>query len=130
MIKMTNEELLQIAYKAMENAYAPYSEFKVGAALLTKDGQIYTGCNVENISYGATVCAERVAILKAVSEGQRSFAKLAIVSVNKEKTYPCGICRQVIDEFMPDGEIIVADNKDVEVYKADTLIPYGFHNKF
>jgi cytidine deaminase len=114
----------------MENAYVPYSNFKVGAALLTTDGAVYTGCNIENISYGATICAERTAIFKAVSEGCHSFERLAIVSSGKEKTFPCGICRQVLEEFMPDGEVIVADNDGIEVLKVVELMPHGFHNEF
>lgn len=84
---MTNKELIEMAYKAMEKAYVPYSKFHVGAALLTKEGKIYTGCNVENASYGATNCAERTAIFKAVSEGDKSFAKIAIVSDTHKHTY-------------------------------------------
>lgn len=125
-----NEKLLMAAEQAMSNAYAPYSAFKVGAALLTTDGKIYTGCNIENISYGATVCAERCAIFKAVSEGERSFAKLAIVSSSGEKTFPCGMCRQVIEEFMPDGEIILSGSDSIEVFSVKSLMPHGFHTKF
>ncbi len=125
-----NEKLLEIAKTAMENAYAPYSNFKVGAALLTEDGIIYTGCNIENISYGASNCAERTAIFKAISDGKRSFKKLAVVSSNGENTYPCGICLQVIAEFMPEGEIITGDKKSIEIYKASELLPHNFHNEF
>ncbi len=125
-----NEKLIAAAAQAMTNAYAPYSNFKVGAALLTADGKIYTGCNIENISYGATVCAERCAIFKAVSEGERSFTKLAIVSSSGEKTFPCGMCRQVIEEFMPDGEIILSGSDGIEVFSVKSLMPHGFHTKF
>lgn len=127
---MTNRELVSLAEKAMENAYAPYSGFKVGAALLTSDGEVYTGCNIENISFGATVCAERCAVFKAVSEGKRSFLKLAIVSSSEDKTFPCGICRQVLAEFMPDGEIIIKNGEQEEVYTVSELLPHSFDNKF
>lgn len=127
---MTNRELVSLAEKAMENAYAPYSGFKVGAALLTCDGDVYTGCNIENISFGATVCAERCAVFKAVSEGKRSFLKLAIVSSSEAETFPCGICRQVLAEFMPDGEIIIKNGEQEEVYTVNELLPHSFDNKF
>ena len=91
---MDNDILISYAKKAMGNAYAPYSGFSVGAALLSADGEVFTGCNVENSSFGATICAERCAVLKAVSEGCTSFTKIAIVSSSDDLTYPCGICRQ------------------------------------
>lgn len=125
-----NKTLLQCAFKAMEMAYAPYSNFKVGAALLTESGKIYTGCNIENLSFGATVCAERVAIFKAISEGEKSFTKIAIVSSSGEETFPCGICRQVMIEFMPKGEIITGTNDNICVYKVCELLPKGFSNSF
>ena len=127
---MTNKELLNAAKAATENAYAPYSGFKVGAALLTSDGEVYTGCNIENISFGATVCAERCALFKAISEGKRSFLKLAIASSSEDKTFPCGICRQVLAEFMPDGEIIIKNGEQEEVYTVSELLPHSFDNKF
>lgn len=96
---MNNVELINYAKKAMNNAYAPYSNFCVGAALLTDDGTVYTGCNIENSSFGATICAERTAAVKAVSEGHRRFTKIAIVSKAGGYTYPCGICRQFLSEF-------------------------------
>ena len=104
---MTDRELIEQAKKAMENAYVPYSHFKVGAALLDKNGTIFLGCNIENASYGATCCAERTAIFKAVSEGVTTFEKIAIVSDSKKLTPPCGICRQVLLEFMPEGIVIL-----------------------
>ncbi len=103
---MTDKELLEKAEEAMRYAYAPYSDFKVGAALLCTDGEVFTGCNVENSSYGASNCAERTAIFKAVSEGKRSFDSIAIVSSGGDETFPCGICRQVMGEFSPDIRII------------------------
>lgn len=96
------EILLKKAHEAMELAYAPYSGFRVGAALLTQSGKIFTGCNVENASFGATCCAERTAVYKAISEGERSFRAIAVVSSGERPTAPCGICRQVLSEFSDD----------------------------
>ncbi len=124
---MTNTELLSIADKAMENAYAPYSKFKVGAALLCKDGTVFTGCNIENATYGATNCAERTAIFKAVSEGQRDFEAIAIVSSSGNETFPCGICRQVMAEFAPELKIVLCDqNKNEHIYHLSELLPKTF----
>ncbi len=127
MSNITNEELVKIADEAKEFAYSPYSKFKVGAALLGKSGKIYTGCNVENSAYGATNCAERTAIFKAVSEGETDFEKIAIMSSSGDFTSPCGICRQVIFEFMQDGEIVLGTNKgEVKSYAVKELLPEGF----
>ena len=118
--------LVEKAYEAMTFAYTPYSKFNVGAALLTQSGKIYTGCNIEFASYGATNCAERTAIFKAISEGEQAFTAIAVVSSSKDFTYPCGICRQVIVEFGKDIDIIVAKDYDYEVYKIDDLLPKSF----
>lgn len=124
---MTNTELLSIADKAMENAYAPYSKFKVGAALLCKDGTVFTGCNIENATYGATNCAERTAIFKAVSEGQRDFEAIAIVSSSGGETFPCGICRQVMAEFAHELKIVLRDkNENEHIYHLSELLPKTF----
>ncbi|MBQ5446545.1 MAG: cytidine deaminase [Lachnospiraceae bacterium] len=124
---MDNDILISYAKKAMGNAYAPYSGFSVGAALLSADGEVFTGCNVENSSFGATICAERCAVLKAVSEGCTSFTKIAIVSSSDDLTYPCGICRQFLSEFMEDGEVILCDSEgNIKEYSLDTLIPFSF----
>ncbi len=124
---MTNEMLVKIADEAKEMAYTPFSGFKVGAALLGKSGKVYTGCNVENSSYGATNCAERTAIFKAISEGEREFDKIAIMSSSGDITSPCGICRQVIFEFMSEGEVILGkQNGDIEVYAVSEMLPLGF----
>lgn len=124
-----NEKLYFMAGAAKENAYAPYSNFKVGAALLTEDYIVYMGCNVENLSYGATVCAERNAIFKAVSEGKRKFTKIAIASDSDDYTYPCGMCLQVMQEFMPDGEVILgAKNKELKTVRVSELLPAAFKN--
>ena len=119
---MEHKKLLDMAKKARENAYAPYSGFRVGAALLTKEGKIYTGCNVENLSFGATVCAERCAIVKAVSEGERRFSAIAVYAGEKF-TSPCGICLQTISEFAKEIDIILADGDAIKVYKLKDLFP-------
>lgn len=103
------ERLIEAARGARENAYAPYSGFKVGAAVLCEDGRIFTGVNVENASYGLTCCAERTAIFKAVSEGYSSFKAIAVVAAGNGPTAPCGACRQVMFEFSPDAIILMAD---------------------
>ena len=123
---MDNQQLIKAAIEAREKAYAPYSHFMVGAAVLTKDGQVYTGCNVENASYGATNCAERTAIFKAVSEGNKDFVKIAIVGgkAGKEITeyaYPCGVCRQVMAEFSNPKELTVLVAKSEAEYEEKTL---------
>ena len=106
--------LLEKAYEGRKNAYAPYSNFKVGAAVLMENGKIYTGCNIENASYGATNCAERTAIFKAISEGNRKICAIAIVGADDEYTYPCGICRQVIAEFADENTEIILGKKSLE----------------
>ena len=121
------EKLLDKAKEAMVYSYSPYSRFKVGACVLTKDGHIYTGCNIENSSFGATNCAERTAIFKAVSEGRKEFAKIAIVSSSGLKTYPCGICRQVMSEFFKGNEQIILENAgEIIKYTIDYLLPDSF----
>lgn len=124
---MTDKELLEIALGAMENAYAPYSDFKVGAALLCDDGTVFTGCNIENASYGASNCAERTAVFKAVSEGRRNFSAIAVVSSGGEETFPCGICRQVLAEFAPNIRIVLQNKeKNAVSYKFQEIMPYIF----
>lgn len=130
---MTDEALILQAKDAMKNAYAPYSEFRIGAALLAKDGAVFKGCNVENASYGATNCAERTAVFKAVSEGIREFEAICIVGGPDgellDYTPPCGVCRQVMMEFChPDEfQIILAKGKDdYRIYKLKDLMPQGF----
>lgn len=125
--KVTDKELINHAKKAMQNAYAPYSHFKVGAALLDKNGTVFLGCNIENASYGATCCAERTAVFKAISEGVTTFEKIAIVSDSKKLTPPCGICRQVLLEFMPEGAVILENEKgEIKTYTVKELLPVGF----
>lgn len=124
---MDNLEGLKIARAALEFAYAPFSGFKVGVCLIGKSGRIYTGCNVENSSYGGTICAERTAFCKAVSEGEKEFEKLILTS-GEGGVLPCGICRQFIKEFCEDDfPIITDDNKGgVKVYTLGQLLPEGF----
>lgn len=123
---MENKELYQKAVDAMENAYAPFSKFTVGAALLTKDGELFTGVNVENSSYGATICAERTAYVKAISEGYREFDRIAIVC-NEGAAWPCGICRQFMYEFGSDLKVITGDDKEnLKMKTLQELLPEGF----
>lgn len=130
---MEKVNLIRKAMEARNFAYAPYSEYAVGAALLTKTGKIYTGCNVESASFGATNCAERTAIFKAVSEGEREFTAIAIVGGKASQTptdyaYPCGMCRQVMQEFC-EADFLVIVAKTEEDYREHTLVellPYGF----
>ena len=132
-LKMENneKELIEAAKNVRELAYTPYSNFKVGAAVRTKDGKIYTGCNVESASYGLTVCAERVAIWKAVSEGEKEFTEIAIVADTHELTPPCGVCRQIIWEFCGDIPVIFANLKgNTETVQMSELLPRAFDTKF
>lgn len=122
---MNYEQLVSMAYEATQNAYVPYSNFKVGAALLTKEGKVYTGCNVECASFGGTNCAERTALFKAISEGIREFSAIAVVSSSNDYTYPCGICRQVLMEF-GDIDVIIAKGMDYRVHKLSELLPHSF----
>ena len=130
---MTNAELILEAKKARERAYAPYSKYMVGAALLTRSGKIYHGCNIENAAYGPTNCAERTAFFKAIYDGEREFEKIAIVGGMQgmeadDTCAPCGVCRQVMMEFCnPDEfDIILEDNGVISVYKLKELLPEGF----
>lgn len=129
---MNNNELLKIAIDAAKNSYSPYSEYRVGAALLTADGCVYTGCNIENASFSCTVCAERTAFFKAISEGKNHFQKIAIVGINNNtidiNTAPCGICRQVMSEFCDkDFQIITAKSEtEYNEYTLSQLLPYMF----
>ncbi|MGL5752868.1 MAG: cytidine deaminase [Paraclostridium sp.] len=127
---MNNKELLKIAEEARMFSYSPYSGFKVGAALLTKSGEVFTGCNVECASFGGTNCAERTALFKSVSEGHKDIEAIAIASDNSEKnepTYPCAICRQVIIEFGPHIRIITGYSKgDIQETTIGDLVPNYF----
>ena len=125
---MTDDALAELAYNMLNRSYCPYSHFPVGAALLCGDGTVFTGCNVENAAYGSTICAERTALVKAVSEGHRDdFQKLAIVGLSEDFCWPCGACRQMLYEFAPDLQLIVG-NKNRELRRAvlSDLLPHGF----
>ena len=120
------EELRDRAAEALQKAYAPYSSFHVGAALLTRNGKIYSGCNVENASFGASVCAERVAIFKAVSEGEAEFAALAITAQEDPDVVPCGICRQVLWELAGDIDLLLGSGDSAKTIKLSSLYPEPF----
>jgi len=121
------KRLIKEAEKARKRAYTPYSKFKVGAAILTSDGKIFTGCNIENASFGLTVCAERVAILKAISEGSTEFEAIAIFGDTDRPCSPCGACRQVLSEFGEDIKIIMSNMKgDIKIKKIGELLPEAF----
>ena len=129
---MTDKELIEKAKKAAENAYVPYSGYTVGAALLTKDGKVYTGCNIENAAYSPTNCAERPAFFKAISEGERKFSKIAVVGEKNldfsDYFSPCGVCRQVIREFCDnDFTVILGKNDDQYLsLSLGELLPHSF----
>jgi len=128
---MMPDPLLQAALDARENAFAPYSKFKVGAAIEGIDGRIHTGCNVENATYGLTMCAERVAVFKAVSEGARRFKRVAIAADTDKLTPPCGSCRQILWEFCGDVEIILVNLRGrIEIYRLRELFPKPFDGTF
>ncbi len=122
------KELMKQAERAFENSYSPYSGIRIGAAVVAGSGKIYTGTNIENASYGATICAERSAISKAVSDGETEITAVAVTGDIDDYAYPCGICRQVISEFMkPDMEIAVSgNNKEMKVFKLKELLPSAF----
>jgi cytidine deaminase len=123
-------ELLEAALRVRHNAHAPYSHFKVGAALETEDGQIITGCNVENATYGLTVCAERVAIFKAISEGHRRFVRVAVVADTEEPTPPCGACRQLLWEFGGNLEVVLGNlHGEKARYRMKELLPHPFDDR-
>ena len=131
---MTDKELMVAANEARKFAYTPYSHFKVGAALLTKSGKLYTGCNIENSSYTPTVCAERTAVFKAVSEGESDFAVIAVVGGKEENPLefcsPCGVCRQVLAEFCGEDFRILLGNPDkFQSYTVDEILPFSFTKK-
>ncbi|HSA07630.1 MAG TPA: cytidine deaminase [Candidatus Gastranaerophilales bacterium] len=127
-MQINPKNLLKLASEAAEKAYAPYSKFKVGACALFEDGSVYTGCNVENASYGLSLCAERNAIAKAVADGKNArLVAIAVYSPNCEKCFPCGACRQWIVEFAKDAKIILQDkDNEIKEFSIQELLPYSF----
>ncbi len=126
-ITVNDRDILNKAYEASKNAYAPYSRFPVGAALECTDGTVYTGCNIENAALGSTICAERVAIFKAVSEGKTKFRRIAIYGEGENYCMPCGACRQVMQEFSPEMEVLCAKAGGRYVsYNLTQLLPHSF----
>ncbi|GEO79650.1 cytidine deaminase [Companilactobacillus mindensis DSM 14500] len=130
-MEINEKQLFEVANKAMANAYAPYSHYTVGAAILCDDGQIYSGVNVENASFGLTNCAERTAIFKAISEGAQHVLAIVIVNGTEIKSKPCGACRQVMSEFMgPDDLVYLANNQnDYHEYTFKEILPLAFSDK-
>ena len=123
--RVSDDELIAKAKDAMQFSYSPYSKYKVGACLLSADGRLFTGCNIENASYGATNCAERTALFKAISEGAREFVTIAIAA-EKSLPWPCGICRQALNEFAPDLRVIVACGDERDEMNLRDLLPHSF----
>jgi cytidine deaminase len=129
-IAMKEIDLIKKAKTARLKAYAPYSKFKVGAALLTKSGKVYTGANVENSTYGLTVCAERVAVFKAINDGNKDFVKIVVAADKNPPITPCGACRQVLSEFAHDLEVVCVNLKGkIDRYSLKELLPEAFENK-
>lgn len=127
---MTDRELIEKAFEALAFSYSPYSHFPVGAALECADGTIFTGCNVENAAYGSCICAERTALVKAVSEGHREFCRIAIVGKGEDYCWPCGACRQMLYEFAPDLTVLVGRGDHSFVTTTlSALMPHGFGPK-
>ena len=123
-MQVTDQQLLEKAISVAKRAYAPYSKFHVGAALVSNDGRIFEGCNVENISFGLTICAERNAVFAAVAAGCREFRKIVIVADTEEPASPCGACRQVLAEFNPDMEVVLGTFKGKTLnYRLSELLP-------
>lgn len=126
---MLREKLIEAARAAINTAYAPYSKFQVGAAVLGESGRVYAGSNVENASFGLTICAERVAVLKAISEGEKTIKAVAVANSAGRRAFPCGACRQVIAEFVPvegDVDIYLVSDEGVEAYTLANLLPHAF----
>ena len=126
---MKYTKLIEAANRAKRNSYSPYSKFRVGAALLSKTGKIFTGCNIENSSYSLTICAERTAIFKAISEGNRKFKAIAITSDMKDIVPPCGACRQVLSDLAGNIDVILVGTKNkIEITKLNSLLPMPFNS--
>ena len=128
---MTREELKAAAVTMLDRAYCPYSHFAVGAALECADGTVFTGCNIENAAFSPTICAERTAVVKAVSEGHTDFVRIVVAGRCESFCVPCGVCRQVLREFAPDMEIICLNSKGEEqVFTLSELLPHSFGPEF
>lgn len=126
--KITIEKLIKNAKKVRQNAFAPYSGYKVGAALLTASGKIYIGCNVENAAFGAGICAERSALAQAVADGEQSFIAIAVIAQGENYCTPCGVCRQALAEFSQDMKILCCkENGEYKIYTLDELLPFSFN---
>ncbi|MGM9618486.1 MAG: cytidine deaminase [Oscillospiraceae bacterium] len=128
---MTLDELKAAAVAMLDRAYCPYSRFPVGAALECADGTVYTGCNIENAGYTPTICAERAAVAKAVSEGHTDFRRIVVAGRSEDFCYPCGVCRQVLYEFAPDMEVICLNGKgESHTLSLRELLPHGFDKNY
>ncbi len=124
---MSDKKLIDSAFRAMKNSHSPHSKFKVGAALLGKSGKIYLGTNIEYDAFSLTVCAERSALFNAISNGEKKFTKIAIVTSSKQFKFPCGLCRQAMVEFNPELEVmIITSDKKTKTIKIKELIPFSF----
>ncbi len=124
---MEDKLLIKIAIEAREKSYSPYSKFKVGAAVFTKSGKVFTGCNIESASYSPTICAERVAVSKCISEGYRDIEKIAVIGSETKISFPCGVCRQFLVEFGRNIKVICAKSIDsYKIYTLDELLPNSF----
>lgn len=124
---MTEQELMRLAVEMLDKAYVPYSHFPVGAALECEDGTVYTGCNIENAAFPCTICAERTAMFKAISEGNTKFRRIVVAGKSEDFCVPCGSCRQVMREFAPELEVICLNGKgESKTFALRELLPYGF----
>ena len=129
---ITNERLLELATEARDHSYSPYSHYAVGAALLTKDGKVYQGCNIENASFTPTICAERTAFFKAIYDGVREFSAIAIIGSGDSPAFPCGVCRQVMSEFCDGDFVLTVSNRDgseIVTETLDEMMPHRFGPK-
>ena len=126
---MTKQELIQAAVDMKKRAYCPYSHFAVGAALECYDGTVFTGCNIENASYSPSICAERTAVAKAVSEGHRKFTRIAVASSGEDYCVPCGVCRQVLEEFSPEIQVLCVNGSgEYRSFSLQELLPHSFNS--
>lgn len=125
---MDNKDFIEIAKESCKTSYSPYSKIKVGAALVSENGEIFEGCNIENASYGLSMCAERIALFKAVSKGQKKFIKIAVAS-SSQVASPCGACRQALSEFSPEMEVVWEENGKIISKKLNELLPNSFKIK-